>query len=329
MVVTAQPTVSAMILTPVADRKEGGQVDMKCTATNLESDHIVEWATEDPEMSLRWGMSTLATNPRFMFTTTYPQTGTTIQDFTITDLQRDDTDEYVCKVNDPIQGGGNNILATSNVTLSVFYYPNESFPMCSPAGPIRVDTGTDLNMKCSSESGNSAVTMQVSEIATMSTNIYTWTNQTINDTIVRSLDLTVDVADDNVTFECFISSVYFPGMGRSCTIGPINVATGNTTDTSNPATIAGAVVGGVVALLLIVFLIVLCRRQGLFKMKRKSQNPKSNTNTTNVEIKSDQPVHSQRSFINKSGVDIHEQSHQRNQQSILHKGRSYARHVSF
>ena len=43
MVVIAQPTVSAMILTPWDDRKdsEGGQVDMRCTATNLESDHIV------------------------------------------------------------------------------------------------------------------------------------------------------------------------------------------------------------------------------------------------------------------------------------------------
>ena len=102
MVVTAQPTVSAMILTPWADRKEGGQVDMRCTATNLESDHIVEWITEDPRMSLTWGMSTVSSNPRFMFTTTHPQTGTTIQDFTITDLQRDDTDEYLCTVNDPM-----------------------------------------------------------------------------------------------------------------------------------------------------------------------------------------------------------------------------------
>ena len=49
MVVTAQPTVSAMILTPWADRKEGGQVDMRCTATDLESDHIVAWLTEEPE----------------------------------------------------------------------------------------------------------------------------------------------------------------------------------------------------------------------------------------------------------------------------------------
>ena len=48
MVVTAQPTVSAMILTPWDDRKEGGQVDMRCTATNLESDHIVEWFTDRP-----------------------------------------------------------------------------------------------------------------------------------------------------------------------------------------------------------------------------------------------------------------------------------------
>ena len=52
-VVTAQPTVSAMILTPEADRKEGGQVEMRCVATNLESNHLVEWRIEDPWTTLR------------------------------------------------------------------------------------------------------------------------------------------------------------------------------------------------------------------------------------------------------------------------------------
>ena len=33
----------------------------------------------------------------------------------------------------------------------------------------------------------------------------------------------MDVTDDGVTFECIISSVYFPDMTRYCTIGPIMV----------------------------------------------------------------------------------------------------------
>ncbi len=67
MVVTAEPTVSAKILTPDADRKVGGHVDMRCTATNLESDHIVEWRSSQDV--LRWGTTTFSTNQRFTFTT--------------------------------------------------------------------------------------------------------------------------------------------------------------------------------------------------------------------------------------------------------------------
>ena len=103
MVVTAQPTVSAEILTPEADRKEGGQVDMRCTATNLESHHIVEWRTEDPILTLRFGEFTVHNrNGRFIFDTLGVNTQTVVQDFTITNVQRADTDEYVCNVNEPV-----------------------------------------------------------------------------------------------------------------------------------------------------------------------------------------------------------------------------------
>ena len=93
--------------------------------------------------------------------------------------------------------------------------------MCSPAGPITVDNGTVIHMQCSSETGNPAVTLVI--YSTKCNNRYTWTTQTIDDTTVMSLDLTVDVTDEDVTFECIISSVYFPDMTRSCTIGPIMV----------------------------------------------------------------------------------------------------------
>ncbi len=121
VVVSAQPTVYAEILTPEADRLEGEQVDMRCTATNLESDHFVEWISENPVLVLRWGGATLDdNNGRFIFNTSVDMgTQTVVQDFTIINVQRADTDEYVCNVNDPILGEGYEIIATSRVTLSV------------------------------------------------------------------------------------------------------------------------------------------------------------------------------------------------------------------
>ncbi|XP_071796318.1 uncharacterized protein [Asterias amurensis] len=238
VVVTAQPTAYAEILTPEPDRKEGRQVDMKCTATNLESDHIVEWATEDPYQSLRWGeISVYNRNGRFIFRTSSVNTQTVVQDFTITNVQRADTDEYVCNVKDPLPGGGNTIVATSSETLSVLYFPSASFPMCSPAGPIAVDAGTELDMRCSSESSHGTVTMTI--IPTIQTSRYTNWASVINDdsdTVVRTLDLTVDGTDNGVAFECFISSMYFDGMQHTCHIGPIRVRNTVTIPMTEPTT---------------------------------------------------------------------------------------------
>ncbi|XP_071796050.1 uncharacterized protein [Asterias amurensis] len=238
MVVTAQPTVSAVILTPEADGKEGGQVDMRCTATNLVSDHIVEWRTEDPIETLRWDRSTVFNNDgRFIFGTSGANTHTVVQDFNITNVQRADTDEYVCNVVYPIPTGGHTIVASSSVTLSVLYFPSASFPMCSPAGPITVDAGTELDMSCSSESSHGTVTMTINP--TIQTSRYTnWASVTNDDsdTVVRTLDLTVDVIDNGVEFECFISSMYFAGRTRTCQIGPITVRNTVTIPTTEPTT---------------------------------------------------------------------------------------------
>ncbi|XP_033636834.1 mucin-5AC-like [Asterias rubens] len=238
MVVTAQPTVYAEILTPAADRKEGGQVDMRCTATNLETDHVVEWRTDDPYTTLRWGETTYQNvNGRFIFDTSGVNTQTVVQDFTITNVQRADTDEYVCNVIYPIPTGGNTIVATSNVTLSVLYFPNASFPMCSPAGPITVDAGTEFYMRCSSESSHGTVTMTINPtIQTSRSTNWTSVINDDSDTVVRTLDLTVDGADNGVAFECFISSMYFAGMKRTCQIGPITVRNSVTIPTTEPTT---------------------------------------------------------------------------------------------
>ena len=125
MVVTAQPTVYAEILTPEADRKVGGQVDMRCTAMNLQSDHIVEWRSS--RHLLRWGTTTFSTNQRFTFTTVIsPEI--TVQNFAITDLQLNDTGVYVCN----IKNSQVHIIDTSSVTVVVNPKLDPNDPAVSP-----------------------------------------------------------------------------------------------------------------------------------------------------------------------------------------------------
>ncbi|XP_033632613.1 uncharacterized protein LOC117294354 [Asterias rubens] len=232
MVVTAQPTVTpasttaviAVILTPEADRKEGGRVDMRCTATNLESDHIVEWRSTEPYITLRWNDTTLTPNIRFMFNTTYPQSGMVVQDFTITNLQIDDYDEYVCNVNYPIPSGGHTIIATSSVILSA-----PSYPVCSPSGPIAVDTGTELPLRCLSEADNPA---DIETHPMTDPSYYPWSSSTVDGTNTLSLRFTATVADGGVAFNCYVLCRAFncsvlqgsdADGRRSCIIGPISL----------------------------------------------------------------------------------------------------------
>ncbi|XP_033640780.1 mucin-5AC-like [Asterias rubens] len=112
-------------------------------------------------------------------------------------------------------------MATENLTLSVMYFPNESFPVCSPAGPIIILPESLLRMRCSSEIANPEVSI---DVTTDQTRALTWSSSSIDNTALLSLDLTVGVAENGLQFTCTITSpTYFQEMSRSCTIGPITV----------------------------------------------------------------------------------------------------------
>ncbi|XP_038062099.1 uncharacterized protein LOC119732596 [Patiria miniata] len=222
-VASIAPEVCAWIVTPEADRKAGGELEMRCLATDLESNHLVEWSDRPPDQ-VTYDHHLLTSSDeigRYHFHT--EQTGTTLTKyFIIHDLRAEDTGEYFCNICE-VTDGLKLLLSTSSVAVSVLYFPSAPFPVCSPAGPITVDPGTELNLRCSSDSGNSAVTMEVTQTPTRCAR-YSWTSCSINDTVsAAALTLTVGLADDGTAFECNISSVYFPGGRRSCTIGPIRV----------------------------------------------------------------------------------------------------------
>ncbi|XP_022090203.1 uncharacterized protein LOC110979044 [Acanthaster planci] len=306
-VVGAQPTATAWIVSPERDQKIGGRVEMRCVASNLEENHTVEWRTEN--LTLRWGDTTVGGNdPRFMFETKQTGNRTITQEFNINDLQSGDDDEYVCNVKDPIASGGHKILVNITIRLRV-YSSNESFPVCSPDGPITVDARTQLHLSCASDTGSPHIDISQQTPPTVFIS-YQWRVLISSGLSSRSLDLIVDVSDDNLTFVCTIQSVTFygelPVHLHSCIIGPIHVVSVSPTfttplsgqTTSNPLTkfpssstpgsdlntslVAGASVSGVVALVLIAFFIVICRRKG---HSIKSRNKKTNTNSTSNQTK--------------------------------------------
>ena len=69
LAVTAEPpTLAAEILTPESDRQEGGELHMKCTATNYDFKiYTLEWQKDN--ITLRRNEETNTSDPRFNFST--------------------------------------------------------------------------------------------------------------------------------------------------------------------------------------------------------------------------------------------------------------------
>ncbi len=159
--VGGQPTVHTEFLTPEADRKEGGEVRMRCTTANLQQTHLVEWRTVNRTLS--WDDTFYTLNDARYSIHSQWMAGNTVNVivFSITDLQRKDTKDYICNVRLQNPTGEFEIIATGKLTLSVLYFPNESFPLCSPAGPFTVLSETKFKTKCLSEIANPEVSIDV------------------------------------------------------------------------------------------------------------------------------------------------------------------------
>ncbi|XP_033642557.1 uncharacterized protein LOC117302677 [Asterias rubens] len=102
------------------------------------------------------------------------------------------------------------------------------YPICIPDGRFSVQEGATVNMSCTTEIGNPPVLIH---ILTNST-IYEWTYITVGNERIGSLNLSVNATNQGFSYECKITSTRFPGMERSCTMGPIS----NTSEPSESST---------------------------------------------------------------------------------------------
>ncbi len=70
LIVTAQAQLTAEILRPESDRKEGGQVQIKCTATNFNfQNYILEWQKDG--ITLKSNEETVTSDPKLIFSTVH------------------------------------------------------------------------------------------------------------------------------------------------------------------------------------------------------------------------------------------------------------------
>lgn len=136
--------------------------------------------------------------------------------------KRQDAGDYSCRVISAV--GVVAEVAADSVAIDVAYFPSDNFPICSTPGAgesQEMTEGSVVEFKCASEITRPAV-------------IIHWTrNSAILET--RStvdmlageqysvLSFRVDAKDNRAVFLCEISSPMFPGLTRTCHVGPIRV----------------------------------------------------------------------------------------------------------
>ncbi len=136
---------------------------------------------------------------------------------TISPVMRNDSGLYGCLVFDSLT---NRIEHSNQQVISVLYYPNTSYPQCTPAIQ-RAHIGSQTTLRCVSEEGNPPVSLQwgsQNEALNKSSTQRQETVYTQNGLIISELQLTTTFTDINDEYTCEIHSSTFPEKLQTCSI---------------------------------------------------------------------------------------------------------------
>ena len=209
---------------------ENERVDIRCLVSGLQQsefgDFIVieqksklesptKWVRNDTIVSTRTdGNSILVVEPE--------NTQTTVQmSYTLTfmEINRTNAGEYFCYAIRPqpnqthwdiLEGG------SDRVEVKVLYFPTADFPVCShDQDNDKFIAGEHVELYCRSEEA-------VPEVS-LSWQHHQGETEKVIGSIVNTLEVDVTHERNGSSFTCLLSSEAFPGMNRSCILGPITV----------------------------------------------------------------------------------------------------------
>ena len=231
--------VSAIIrvssMSPVNPVKIGGILSIRCQVWSLNASLEVTMSRKcgsGPTERLSWNQDVLpAIEDRVFLAARKLQDASTIFFLSVIDIDKTDQCDYTCKV---INSDTLHKVAGDTVSIEVYHFPEDSFPMCSSSlSPtyLFIKQGDSVSLNCSSEVGKPLVELEWS-IAGQENDMLTSARQRVRHGMVFS-QVTVYPKDQTI-YICTIKSIEFPEIIRVCHVGPITVMQ-TSTEISNKA----------------------------------------------------------------------------------------------
>ena len=145
--------------------------------------------------------------------------GTISYFLSITGVVRSDEGSYECKV---LRGIKEIVGGVVNITVN--YFAVEQNPVCTSESPNSIKHGSSIKLNCTSPSGSPPVQIQWTQ--TRDGLILKSNQTTVNElTYAESvITLTDSDRDNNAVFLCTVTSPAFPGIQKTCIVGPFTVS---------------------------------------------------------------------------------------------------------
>ena len=234
---------SLAIKVPVNPVAEGEILSLYCEVRGLQDGQSVEIWRRVPNNGVP-GMKKLSVDEsilggvddRFFLAYRRMPDGVSIYFLSITSVRREDTGEYYCKIDDIF----NSELPIASVNLAVHFFPSAD-PICTQDGPLSPSSlssdDSDYGMlACSSDVGNPPVQIQWHVYGEKSNDVE------INANVVRvgrdgfliqssiRINERTSMAFQSKILTCSVTSTGYPGLVRTCNLGPLSFGHNTLTD---------------------------------------------------------------------------------------------------
>ena len=224
MISTADTSVTNILMSaPVNPVDEKGMLSLHCQVSNIEPGQTVTLSRRihnGPVKRITWGKDILSGifEDRAFLAIRQLQDGSTVYFLSIIDINRDDAGTYTCAaVTDDLQE-----ITSESVDITVYYFPSDIYPVCSPSEPPVVYQGVPFRVGCSSEAAFPSVLLTWSRTGTR--DVPPLEKREVNGMINAEIEIVPTLNDQDALFLCEATSKAFPSHAPyTCHIGPLTV----------------------------------------------------------------------------------------------------------